>query len=133
VARPTKRTPELERRLLDALRAGNTRRAACAYAGVEQHTFQRWLLRFAHFAQAIEKAEADAAVRNVAIIQQAARDGTWTAAAWWLERRYPEDYGRRERVDVTIRQQAERIAHELGLDATELIAEAERIARGGVQ
>jgi hypothetical protein len=31
---------------------------------------------------------------------------------------------------MTIRQQAEKLALELGVDVTELIAEAERIARG---
>ena len=34
-------------------------------------------------------------MRNVALIQKAAKDN-WQAAAWYLERRYPEDYGRRE-------------------------------------
>jgi transposase len=131
VARPTKRTPEVEQRLCDALRAGNTRRAACLSAGVEQHTFQRWLLRFAQFAQAIQKAEADAEVRHVANIAKAAADGVWTASAWWLERKRPDEWGRRERVDLTIRQHAERLAQEQGLDVEELIAEAERIARAG--
>jgi hypothetical protein len=23
----------------------------------------------------------------------------WTAAAWWLERKFPDDWGRRERID----------------------------------
>jgi hypothetical protein len=33
-------------------------------------------------------------VRFVAQIARAAQDGTWQAAAWWLERRRPLDYGR---------------------------------------
>ena len=100
VGRPTKRTPEREQRLLDALRAGNTRGHACVYAGFEQHSFQRWMLRYAHFAQAVEKAEADAIVRHVANIAKAAADGQWTASAWWLERRYPQDYALRFQNDA---------------------------------
>jgi len=42
----------------------------------------------------LEKAEGDAITRNLAIINKAAHDGTWQAAAWWLERRYPQEYGR---------------------------------------
>ena len=28
------------------------------------------------------------------MIEQAAKDGTWQAAAWKLERRYPQEYGK---------------------------------------
>lgn len=130
MARPTKRTPDREARLLDALRAGNTRKAACQYAGVAQDAFNRWLVRFADFADVVKKAEADAEVRHVANIAKASQDGVWQASAWWLERRRPDDYGRRDRVEFTLRREAERLGAELGLDPEELIAEAERITRG---
>lgn len=131
VGRPTKRTPEREQRLFEALRAGNTRKAACLYAGVGLSQFAEWQERFRDFREAIQKAEADAEVRAVAQIAQAARDGTWQAAAWWLERRRADDYGRVDRVEITLRQTAERLAAELGLSADELIAEAERIVHAG--
>jgi len=69
------------------------------------------------FSAGLKKAEADAVARNVATVQRAAAerdevtvkqtvkpDGTretvtttrrvfeWTAAAWWLERKFPEDW-----------------------------------------
>jgi len=47
------------------------------------------------FLAAVKKAEADAIVRHVANIAKAAQDGQWQASAWWLERRYPAEYGRR--------------------------------------
>lgn len=97
MARPTKRTPEREARLYEALRAGNTRRASCAYAGISQSCFASWLDRFGDFRDAIEKAEADAEIRNVAIIQKAASE-SWQAAGWWLERRRPGDYRQRQEV-----------------------------------
>lgn len=43
---------------------------------------------------AVEKAEAEAVVGWLAKIEQAANAGTWQAAAWKLERRYPRTYGR---------------------------------------
>jgi len=95
--RPSKRTPEREARLYEALRAGNTRKASCAYAGIDQSTLESWMHRFPDFADAIVKAEADAEIRNVAIIQKAASD-TWQAAAWWLERRRSADYRQRHEV-----------------------------------
>ena len=48
------------------------------------------------FFEAIKKAEAQAEARNVAVIQTAARD-SWQAAAWWLERKYPQEWGKKER------------------------------------
>lgn len=130
MARPSKRTPECERRIIDALRAGNTRKAACAYAGIDLHTLARWSAANATFATAIEKAEADAEVRAVAAVVKAG-EKQWQAHAWWLERRRPDDYGRRDRLEVTVRQKAEKMAADLGLDVDELLAEAERIIAAG--
>ena len=58
---------------------------------------------------------------------------TWTAAAWWLERRKNSDYARRDKVEMTVdlRREAERLAAEQGLDPSEVLAEAEAIMRGG--
>jgi len=119
VSRPSKRTPEREARLLEALRAGNTRKHACAYASITDDTFANWQRRYSDFSDAVKKAEGDAIVRNVATIMRAAQDGTWQAAAWWLERRYPDDYARRDRIDleVYVRQRA----RELGLDEDEAL------------
>ena len=40
------------------------------------------------FLQAIEKAIAKSALVNMAIIQKAAKEGTWQASAWIMERRH---------------------------------------------
>jgi hypothetical protein len=53
-----------------------------------------WIDRFEDFRDAIQKAEADAEIRNVAIIQKAA-SATWQAAAWWLERKRKGDWAQR--------------------------------------
>lgn len=100
MARPTKRSPQREQAILGALRLGNTRRNAAAYAEIDHATFYRWL-DDATFRDAVEKAEADAEARFVGQIAKAAADGTWQAAAWWLERRRHEDYRRREGVELT--------------------------------
>lgn len=66
--RPCKLTPELQKRLCDAIAAGNYYEAACGYAGIDYTTFRRWMERgekatrgkFCDFCQAVRKAEADA-------------------------------------------------------------------------
>jgi hypothetical protein len=87
------------------------------------------------FAQAVEKAEADAEVRAVATVLKAAQKGTWQAAAWWLERRRPADYGLRGRLDVHVELEAEvrAIALAAGVDYESALAEAERTLRNAQQ
>ena len=75
MARPTKLIPETEERLLLALRAGNTRRAACALASISEDSLAAWLHRFSDFSDAIKKAEAEANAASVARIRQAAAGG----------------------------------------------------------
>ena len=92
--RPTKYNEEVVQRITQALRSGNTRRASCGYAGISEDTFAVWMKNNADFSDAIKKAECDAEVRNVAIIQKAA-DTTWQAAAWWLERKHKAEWSSR--------------------------------------
>ncbi len=97
----TKLTPEVRKALVDSLAAGVDQRHACQAAGISPRTFRYWMTKGRKGAtpetvalfSAVKKAKADAVRRNVAIIQKAAQDGTWTAAAWWLERRHPDLYG----------------------------------------
>jgi hypothetical protein len=100
--RPTSLTPEVQARIVEAVAAGNTRHDAAEYAGVGRSTFLAWLARgrkkngrngrpYRDLLDAVKKAEAGAVVRNVAIIQKAAQK-TWQAAAWWLERKNPQDW-----------------------------------------
>ena len=106
MARRTKLTPETKEDIVKALRAGNSRRDSALYAGISETTFYSWMARgregeplYSEFLEAVEKAEAQSVVRNVAIIQRAAEE-TWQAAAWWLERKRPDDWGRRQRMDI---------------------------------
>ena len=133
MARPSKYTPETVARIVEALEQGATYEAAAAHAGISYETFNAWRKGFPEFPEAVKKAEAKAELHWLEQIETAAAEGAWQAAAWRLERRYPARWGRRERVDVamTVRREAERLAAELGLDAAELIAEAERIVAGG--
>ena len=65
--RPTKYSPEVVKRITDALRGGNTRRAACAAGGIDQTTFGTWLKENSDFSHEVEKAEGEAELRNLAV------------------------------------------------------------------
>ena len=85
--------------LLKAVAAGNTYQTSCRVMKVSHTTFQRWREMDPTFQAAVRKAEAGAIMRNVAVIQEASKKH-WQAAAWWLERHYPEDWALRQVVAV---------------------------------
>ncbi len=134
--RPTKLTPAVQALVVSAIQGGNTRDVAASYAGIRRATLFEWLARgraaqtglFRDFADAIEKAEADAVVTSVGLIRRAAQT-SWQAAAWWLERRYPDEWGRKDRVAIErlVETEADHMARELGLDRDEILASVERL------
>lgn len=103
--RKTVLKPEVSDRILQMLRAGNYVDVACRAAGIGQSTFYDWLARgdregkapadapFREFREHVDQARAEGEARNVAVIAKAAtRD--WKAAAFLLERQYPERWAR---------------------------------------
>lgn len=98
----SKYTPERVKRFLDAVRLGSTYRLAAAYAGISHETYANWLDSKPEFFAAVKEAEGVAVVGWLAKIEKAANDGNWQAAAWKLERRLPEDFGRKDRQSVEL-------------------------------
>lgn len=81
--RESKLTPEMTTRLCSALRAGNTRRASCRYAGISEDSFANYLRDSSDFSEAVTRAEGEAEVGYIAVIKKCAMAGDWRAAAWW--------------------------------------------------
>lgn len=108
--RPSKLTPERQKKLVDAIRAGNYYATACTYAGIEYQTFRNWMIageqaqrgKYFEFFEAITHAEAEAESRAVALWQKAMPDD-WRAAQMFLERRHPDRWGKQDKLkaDVT--------------------------------
>lgn len=101
MARPSKFSQDTADRILSALRAGNTRTASALYVGVDYSTLKRWSDRNAEFRAALDRAEAEAEVRYVAVLAKAANEGDTGAAKWWLERRRSEDWRERKELQHT--------------------------------
>ena len=129
--RPTKLTPALQKRIVQAIRRGCYVETAAALAGVHKDTFYSWLKKgakdegekvYRDFNAAVEKALAESERDDLAVIEKASRgyevvktkvvtykDGTteetterstkfdWQAAAWRLERRFPERWAKIDR------------------------------------
>lgn len=96
MGRPSKLTPAVAEMLQALLRIGQFREVACRYAGIDPSTFYRWVTdprpRYVAFREAVEHAEAIAAVQIVANVVKLSRTNA-RAGIWWLERRYPAEWG----------------------------------------
>jgi hypothetical protein len=104
VGRPTLLTEDLANRLATLLAAGNYDETAARAAGISPRTLREWLHRglsgrkrdepYARLRAELEEARATGEASHVARIAKAAADGDWKASAFFLERSYPERWGR---------------------------------------
>ena len=124
----TLRTPQRAVAIVTALKVGSSRKAACALAGIVSNTLWRWMADDPEMEKLVIEAEGAAELRFVTAVSGAANT-SWQAAAWWLERRRPATYGKRDRLDVNIeaRTLAEDLAVQEGFDKDEILAEAQRV------
>ena len=90
-------TEELLDKLCQVLRTGCYLSVACRAVGIGTRTLRRWMAesgaQYDVLRERVERARSEGEVRNVAIISSHAQDN-WQAAAWLLERQYPERWGR---------------------------------------
>ena len=108
MAGPTKLSPTRKKQICTHLAAGNSRRISAEAAGISRRTFQRWMAKgeeqtkgpFRAFRRAVIRAEAEAVTVAVGCIREAGKKN-WRAAAWWLERRHPKDWGRWEQLRLS--------------------------------
>lgn len=98
MGRRTKLNPEVQKRILQAIQSGSTYEMAAYFGGITRTTLYYWLEKgekqnkgiYRTFFNEFKKAESICCVGNLAIIGKEAKAGTWQAAAWLLERRFPE-------------------------------------------
>jgi transposase len=102
----------MKERFLAALAKGASYNIACGYAGFHYQTFRRWMIRaesildlheeqidahpdkiYYDFYCDVKRVESYAALTWLDKIDKAS-EVHWQAAAWKLERRFPNDYGR---------------------------------------
>lgn len=119
---PTALNQQVIERYVQARRVGANNADCAHYAGVHPSTVILWRNRLTAYEEtgkdptpksvppleliaelfdADKRAKADYKVELLALIQQAARAGTWQAAAWKLERGYQDEFSLRHRVEVT--------------------------------
>ena len=93
------------------LRGGNYIKTACEYAGIPESSYYKWMQEASteegrawtkDLREQVQAARSYAQAANLQIVQQAAREGHWQAAAWFLERSNPSQWALRERRELEI-------------------------------
>ena len=105
MGRPSKLTPELQKEICDYIGVdGLMDKDACLLAGISTASFCLWKKKgseegapevYSEFLEAIKEAEAGFKQKRLKNIRVAGDEGDWKANAWLLERKYPEQFGRR--------------------------------------
>ncbi len=102
--RPPLLTPAVQAKLCELLASGVIIKTAAGFVGVSKATIHRWMALgrkkgsgiYRQFRQEVLRALAQAEIREVLVINKAGPKD-WRAAAWILERRWPERWGRTTR------------------------------------
>ena len=81
---------------------GMTNKDACTVAGIATSTFYGWINDPSNelekeLADRVERARVVRKMQLLQTIFDAAENGCWQAAAWYLERRYPEEFAKPDR------------------------------------
>lgn len=120
--RPVKLTEKTIKDISDAISIGATQKMAAGYAGVTEKTFYNWRDEaeaeverlkdpeakydqkkrlFLLLLQSVSKAQANAGISWLNVVNNAAQtDPKW--ATWMLEKKFPVDFGKQEKVDIDV-------------------------------
>ena len=102
--RPTKLTQENKQQIGKSIALGMTYALAAASAGITYQTFNDWMQKgkkaksgeYCEFYKHITKCNAEGALKCLQRLKEAADAGDYRVCMWILERRFPNDFGRRE-------------------------------------
>jgi transposase len=105
--RPSKCTPELIERISELIAKGMPIRLTCGAVGITDACFYLWMQKgeagkkeYIDFFSKVEAAKAKAVEGYLDRLEEYSKNGSVYATTWFLERRCPEEFGRREKIDV---------------------------------
>ncbi|MCK9435601.1 MAG: hypothetical protein M0Q12_00165 [Synergistaceae bacterium] len=139
---PQKLNEQIHKTIMERITAGNTIEASAVSAGINKVTYYRWAQRgqkakkeleenghidpadekYIRFMEDIIKAKALSEVALVSKIHRAGETGTgdWRAYAFILERRFPDKWGRKDRLDVNLLSLSVQLALQAGLTTNDI-------------
>lgn len=99
--RPSGLTPAVLLRVMALAARGLNQTQICKIVKVRPGTMIDWKRTNPKLTEAIEKGQAIGIARRLARIEKAAKAGSWQADAWYLERVHWQQFGRRDRAEIS--------------------------------
>jgi hypothetical protein len=81
--------------ILESIEVGMSITDACELSGICRETFYNWKRAEPNAERLLRETALKAKKRNIGLINKHATEGDWKAAAWWLERKYQEEFSLR--------------------------------------
>ena len=117
---------KVHEQIVKSIKSGSFATVAASTAGISIRTFHHWMERgemeeariaegfppseeeakYLKLRREVEVARAEAEVEAVQMVKMAARNGTWQAAAWYLERSFPQRWSR-NRIEEIVEEKEE--------------------------
>ena len=99
IGRPRALTPDKINQVLAFLAAGGSRKKAAEYVGVSVTTIADEAKRNEDFSDRLTRAESSCYMRHLQNVSKAG-DKDWRASSFLLERKWPEEFGKRTDINV---------------------------------
>lgn len=101
VGRPTVMTDECLRKLQVAFMMGCSKREACLYAEIGESTLYDYIREYPEFSEKIERWKSYENVKARMVVHQALHSGDRDMAKWYLERKIPDEFNPKRKIDAT--------------------------------
>ena len=95
--RKTKHTPDKLSLIYRAVESGMSYKDACSVSGISEATFYEWKTSKPEFLEALSEAEAKG---QSALLGKIRESPDWRSAAWILERRFSDTWGRKDKLET---------------------------------
>ena len=80
------------------IKSGLSQKDSSELAGIDESTFYAWMKKNPSFKSQIKKAELKNKQRALILIQKAG-EVSWQASAWYLERKYQDEFSLKQKIE----------------------------------
>lgn len=112
MAKKYKATQKTIKIILDAIAEGLTQRESAVLAGISEDTLSLWKKKDSDFSEQIRQKQIECKLGHIRNIKKAS-DKSWQASAWWLERKYKDEFSLKTKVDLEVNENLNQLSERI--------------------